>query len=925
MILDNAQSGIVQRASGLGGCLLVTGGPGTGKTTALVAAVAGLVSLGTPMDQIVVMAYARPAAQRLRRQVMAAVGVTQARPRITTVHGWCQALLETYAAPGVAKPRLLSAPEQEFRVRELLPGTKWPDDLGLATNVPAFAGQVRALLTRSRQLGLDPAGLAAAGAAAGRADWVAAASFFEQYLDVIDREEVLDYAELVHRSRLAMVADDVSAGVRAHTKAVFVDDFAECDESVVALLRDIWRAGVPVIAFGDPSTRILDFRGAWPGAISRFATEFAGALSPAPVIELTHRWRLASGAEAFMADTRGDEPALLAERLWLAHADGVAWEQMAVIGRADDAQLAGVAAGLVAAGVPVRLEGESLALADSPAVRLIMAGVQLVVDVAAGRATPEQWQNLLESPLAGQGATDAINKLAAGLDSATFSELAWGVWTLGSWPAELRAASLDRAEESLRADRDLDAVISLFDLAGGRPQITGAPGVAAIAELVGQQVVQRDRAREADDPVGVVSVLSAYRSKGRGWPVVAVCGAVEGAWPMRGSTWSLLEPDRLAADGALPVGTRGEMVAAGRRLFRLAVSRASSKLIVTGAPPDDGTPAQPSRFLREIGLEPKRWHFGEAHWSPRDLVGQLRAVAQSGDAAPSLADAAASLLGQLADLRRLDGKPLAPSADPSRWWFVGGLSGGGLDGGPVKLSASNVGQLLECPRRWFLQNRAGASPPMGDATWIGQLAHWLYQQCAVATPPGIEAELRGRFDETPLAEGWRAGARWQQLLDSLARFEAWRDNRPGRALQGVETSFTQQWETDAGPVEMRGRVDRLEVASDGQLVVIDFKTSANRKVANYYDQLGIYAVAAARGAFGAASGQAPPELVWPGIKNCPVDQAPAEVTDESTVLARVTQAAAIVSCGRFPATPGEACRGCSFMQGCPASVLAGVQ
>jgi len=991
MNLDDAQADIVAQVSARRGCLLVTGGPGSGKTTALVASVAALVDGGVPLDEIVVLAHARPAAQRLRRQAMAAIGTTQAGPRITTAHGWCRWLMGAYAAPEVSQPRLLSAPEQEFRIAELLGAVEWPPELQAATGSPAFAGQVRALLTRARQLGLDPSGLAEAGLAAGRDDWVAAAKFFEVYLDVIDHEGVLDYAELVHRSRLLMLDDDVRAGLPAHTKAVLVDDFAEYDESLVALLRDIWRAGVPVTAFGDATTRILGFRGAWAGALARFADEFAGASGPAPVVELTANHRQADQAEAWLAATPGDEPALLAQRLWLAHADGVAWQQMAVIGRADGSELSHLAAALAAAGVPVRLEGEALALAEVPAVRLIMDGLWLVVARARQQDTPEQWLGVLSSPLVGLDAADlrqlarllddapaedwagalvaallsgdglplaedaallatgerlaavvhAIDGLARGIGDASFSELAWGVWTLGDWPQQLRQASLDRATGALRADRDLDAVIALFDLAGGRPQARGAGGVEAMAALVRQQVVRRDRAREAEDPAGVVTVLSAYRAKGRGWPVVAVCGAVEGTWPVRGTTWSLLEPDRLYAGGQLPPATRGEMVGAQRRLFALATSRASSHLIVTGAPEASGEPAQLSRFVAEMGLEAAHWQAGALQRggivSPRELVGQLRAAATSAHEPPGVADSAAALLGQLADQRRADGRPLAPDADPRRWWWVGGPSVGHLADGPVRLSASNIHQLLACPRSWFLQTQAGASPPMGDAAWFGQLAHWLFQMCAVDTPPRavIEEELRVRFGDTPLQQGWRQAALYQSLLDSLDRFEVWRDGRPGRRLLGAETSFTQLWQTDEGPVEVRGRVDRLETNDTGQLVVIDFKTSASRKPSLYDDQLGIYAIAAGRGAFsstgapGEAAGVAPPELVWTNVPlraadvGCLVDEATAQVMDQQVVFDRLAQAVAIVRSERYPATPAaDTCRNCVFSAGCPASVTA---
>jgi len=951
MTLDQTQTGIVEHVGRLSNCLLVTGGPGTGKTTALVAAVASLVRAGTPLDQVVVLAHARPAAFRLRRQVMAAIGVTQAGPRITTTHGWCRLLLNTYAEDGPAQ-LLLSAPEQEFRVRELLPATHWPADLGQAYLTPAFAGQVRALLTRARQLGLDPAGLAASGQIAGRADWVAAAEFFEGYLDVIDSEGVLDYAELVHRSRLLLAQDAVATAVTAHTKAVLVDDFAECDESMTALLRDIWRAGVPVTAFADPSTRILGFRGAWPGAVSRFPDEFASSGGPATVVQLNHRWRQADVGEAWVAETPGDEPSMLAEQLWRAHAEGAPWQDMAVIGRAGGHELTSLARGLADAGVPVRQEGETLALADVPAVRLILSGVELVVALSKGEATEQQWLDLLGSPLVGLDLIDlrrpdedttakretvvaAITSLAAGLESTHFSELAWGVWTLGDWPDRLRRASLDRGEAALRADRDLDAVIALFDLAGSR-NLTGAAGVEAVAALVGQQVVQRDRAREAEDPPGVVTVLSAYGAKGRQWPVVAVCGAVESAWPMSGSTWSLLEPDRLCADGQLPPTTRGEMVAAQRRLFALATSRASRRLIITGAPTGDGA-ALPSRFIAEMGLTPKNWSATRAlALAPRDLVGQLRAAAVSPDESPALVDAAAALLGRLADLRRPDGRAAVPAADPKRWWWVGGLSRGvDLPNRAVRLAASSVWLLLGCPRRWFVEKQAGASPPMGDAAWLGQLAHWMFETYATTTPEAGELEdaLRAKTADVPLSMGWRLEAQWQGLLDCFERYRTWRDGRANRTFVATETSFRQNWPTTLGPVEVHGRVDRLELDRAGRLVVIDFKTSRTRNKALFSDQLGIYTVAARRGAFAGsgivANTVALPELVWPGVNprradvGCPVDQA--DDVDEGVVMQRIEQAAAIIRSERFPATPGDdICRSCAFTEGCPATALAGV-
>ena len=167
----------------------------------------GQVQVGVPLSRLVVLTGSRSAAQHLRARIVAALGRTQRGLQVTTVHGWCQQLLHRFEDPEHPMPRLLSAPEQELRVRELLVGRgpqSWPESLRPALGTRGFAREVRAILARARQLGLDPADVAAAGRAAERPEWVAVAEFFNEYLDVLDAEGVIDYAELVHRARLLL-------------------------------------------------------------------------------------------------------------------------------------------------------------------------------------------------------------------------------------------------------------------------------------------------------------------------------------------------------------------------------------------------------------------------------------------------------------------------------------------------------------------------------------------------------------------------------------------------------------------------------------------------------------------------------------------------------------------------------------------------
>ena len=186
MVLDEAQQAVVDLVATPGhGPLLVLAGPGTGKTTTLVEAAAARVAAGTDPGRILTLTYGRKAAAELRDRLAARLGRSVAAQSAWTFHAFAYALAgETRAPEDVGRPlRLLSGPEQDVVVRDLLAGdlaegtVDWPADLHVALGTRGFADEVRQLLARARTLGLEPAGLARAGAAGDRPDWTSAADF----------------------------------------------------------------------------------------------------------------------------------------------------------------------------------------------------------------------------------------------------------------------------------------------------------------------------------------------------------------------------------------------------------------------------------------------------------------------------------------------------------------------------------------------------------------------------------------------------------------------------------------------------------------------------------------------------------------------------------------------------------------------------
>ncbi|MEU9940630.1 ATP-dependent DNA helicase [Streptomyces lavendulae] len=420
-VLDAAQRAVVDHTRGP---LLVLAGPGTGKTTTLIEAAAARVEAGVDPARVLILTFSRKAAVELRDRAALRLGGARA-PQATTFHSFCYGLVRAHQDHELfADPlRLLSGPEQDVMVRTLLEGQRrlrsirWPDDLRAALTTRGFADEVRAVLARARELGLGPRALADFAERIGRPDWKAAAAFLSEYLDVLDLQGALDYAELLHR---AVLLAESTPSLSSAYDVILVDEYQDTDASQLRLLRALNGPGGTLVAFGDPDQSIYAFRGADLNNILGFETSFPGAAVRALTVGrrsgsallaatrlLTTRMavpRLPAAAvrahralepvreggrvEVYTYPTAGSELDNIADILRRAHLeDGVPWRDMAVLVRSGGRTLPAMRRALIAAGVPAETDASATPLRHEPAVAPLLTALRITA--TAAQPTPE--------------------------------------------------------------------------------------------------------------------------------------------------------------------------------------------------------------------------------------------------------------------------------------------------------------------------------------------------------------------------------------------------------------------------------------------------------------------------------------------------------------------------------------------------------
>ncbi|SIO20646.1 UrvD/REP family ATP-dependent DNA helicase [Agromyces cerinus] len=425
----------------------VFGAPGSGKTTFAIELVADRIErLGHATDEVLVLSATRVAATALRDRLAVRLGVTTRGPLARTANSLAFQLVRAFTGTPVT---LLTGAEHDQIIGELLEGgirdgfgPAWPDPLTPEVRVlRGFRSELRDLLMRAVEHGVDAPTLAALGERSGRPEWVAAAAFLEEYDEVkaqlrpnqYDSSELGAFAAAIVRRSTTDASAEAALGLLARVRLIVVDDAQEATESTAALLGAFAARGVAVIALGDPDVASNGFRGGraellgslgsvlGTGAVQRIELPVVHRGRPelrsivqsvsghiGTALGGTHRSAVRetpAGAEidplsavlGIEAPSHAAEcqavAAVLRERHLL---DGVPWASMAVVLRSGG-DVPAFERGLALADVPTAGNAARTALRDAPAAAALLAAASLVLDREP--LTPELAVTVLTGPI----------------------------------------------------------------------------------------------------------------------------------------------------------------------------------------------------------------------------------------------------------------------------------------------------------------------------------------------------------------------------------------------------------------------------------------------------------------------------------------------------------------------------------------------
>ena len=754
--------------------------------------------------------------------------------------------------------------------------------LGEPLETQGFIRELRDLIMRANERGVTPDQLAQRGQQLGEKYWPGAADFWKRYLGAMTLQEIsagdakvrIDPSEIINSAINYLRSNpELLEELRRRFTTIMVDEFQESDPAQRTLLSLL--AGSDLLIVADAASAVGRFRGADPEGIAAVIDSYIS--QGARQIELTSNFRGIPSIQTARLHSESEEAQYIAYQFKRAHLmHGIPYSEMAVIVRSHGKTASAIRRAFSQVSIPTAGEVEALANSAAIAPFLLLARVatgaqvlnlettEKLLTAEFGGATSVSLrrtraallaardeendkrsgtQLILDAILTGDTAIEdsaellrihnllSVAKKSIAKKSATIHDLLWAIWNnavnsdnvkiADAW----RAAALRGGSRGAAADRDLDAMIQLFDSAARHIERFPGSKPDVFLEEIQKETIITDLITARGVRADVVEILTVHSAKGRQWKYVAVAGVQEGVWPNLKQRSSLLGAERLVErvrHGDEIAQLELDMIAASSlaedeaRLFHVASTRARTSLLVTAISREDESPSIFFEDLAEsIGTTDAEVEV------PRPLTAAALVATLRREVNLHHNSSAASLLKTLST----HGIHLA---QPSQWLGAAAITTEKPvvdEGLLVPVSPSGAENFTECGLKWFLEKSGGTD---GDSTaqLLGSVIH-EFARLRVEEPGITDEQLQSKLLESwPLiddSQGWINKSSFERAKKMLERFSLFHqkslaDNN--RTIAAVEKTF----EIKVGRAFVKGNVDRIEVDSEGKHFIIDFKT-----------------------------------------------------------------------------------------------------
>jgi DNA helicase-2/ATP-dependent DNA helicase PcrA len=287
------EHGVASTGANVAGPLLVIAGAGSGKTSTLAHRVAHLIVNGADPGRILLLTFSRRAAAEMERRaeriIAAAIGTADARARIGwsgTFHAVSARLLRSHAhSIGLDSSFTIHDREDSADLLNLV-----RHERGLSDKDRRFPLKATCLAIYSRAVNAgEPLEAVLRNQFPWCAEWTdELRDLFEAYVEAKQRQQVLDYDDLLLYWGELMKVPELAQEVRQNFDHVLVDEYQDTNALQAAILLGLKPDGHGLTVVGDDAQAIYGFRAANVRNILDFPAQFS---PPATAVTLEENYR----------------------------------------------------------------------------------------------------------------------------------------------------------------------------------------------------------------------------------------------------------------------------------------------------------------------------------------------------------------------------------------------------------------------------------------------------------------------------------------------------------------------------------------------------------------------------------------------------------------------------------------------------------